>query len=631
MKSIHVSQLRAGSFNLVSLIEESVDIREDSIFQTHAELVELVGDLESIREGLFFKKEKLNTKLRTIEDALKLEKIDDLSREISQICLEPLGSSRDVLERNKEINHLKRMEKGVKYLMEIEKGGFKVLDSLISSDSEDDWRFLCFFLYSISKVVEDDGELQKYNKLVEDKMLHVFEEGNKKGNKAMMRSAYNSLLEMGKENSLVYSYVYSLDLFKKPIRMVHKEERIIDLDFHTTDHSTFVELVDKVRDTYDADFRDLKDIFADTKDVYKVIHKKVYDDIISTALSDYLKGTNPCTFLLGLESCYRNLRVLGSFIETIDPGFDGSYATEDLVSQYTRMAVDKEKAFFDQIYEILALQRQSETKYIILGEEAGSTADSIFVYKQFLNVINFTLERSSKFYSEADEDELIDFFFRKIGGFIGIVYDSIQDKLEVVKTLKFIYLVTVKYFADKSWKLVTFRDKIDRKLRDALEDQIETCSMRIGVRVKQEDFANLEGCERVLEIVRHEINRAAEMTIEGKNFKILVNRIFCLLYSTLYSRILQLTFDEEQSRNMVEYVSKILEFAKELGCAESIQKSTHLYNLAMLVSVPEEDFESFYSLLVGRISDDEVLKILRCRKDREKVQGKVSASSGKDM
>lgn len=631
MKSIHVSQLRSGSFNLTSLVEEFVDIREDNIFQTHANLVELVGDLENIREGLFFKREKLNTKLRTIQEGLRLEKIDDLNREMSRIVLEPLGTSRNVLERNKEINHLKRIEKAVKYLMEIEKGNFKVLDSLITSDTEEDWKFLCFLLHNISKVTEDNGKLQEYNKAVEDKMLSVFETGNKQNNKTMMKSAYNSLVEMGKENLLVHSYIYSLDLFKEPVSMEYRKESIIDLDFHTTSHSTFVELIDKIRDVYDSKFRDLGDIFVNTKDVYKIIHKKVYGDVISTALGDYLKATEPCMFLLGLESCYKNLRILGSFIETIDPDFDGSNATEDLTSQYTRMAVDKEKAFFDQIYEILVLRKQSETKYIILGEEAGGNTDSIFVYKQLLNTISFAFGRSSRFYSDAEEDELIDFFSRKINAFVGSVYDSTQNKFEVVRILQFIYLVTRKYFGDKFCKLETFREKINRKLRDAFEDQIETCTMRIGVRIKQETFENLEGCERVLEVVRHEIGKASEALIRGENFKILTNRILCLLYSALHGRIFQLTFDEPQSRNMVDYVTKILEFAKELGSVEAIQKFTDLQNLAILISISEGDFESFYNSLVGKIHDDEILKALGCRRDKERIEKKTSIFDGKEI
>ncbi|AFM98088.1 hypothetical protein EHEL_040360 [Encephalitozoon hellem ATCC 50504] len=630
MKNIHVSQLRSGSFNLTSLVEEAVDIKEDSIFQTHANLMELVGDLENIREGLFFKREKLNTRIRTIQEGLKLDRIDDLNRETAQIVLEPLGTSKDVLERNKEINHLKRMEKAVKYLMEIEKGNFKVLDSLMTSDSEEDWRFLCFLLHNISKVVEDDGEIQEYNKAIEDKMLSVFETGNKQNNKTMMRSAYNSLLEMGKESFLVHSYIYSLDLFKEPVSMESRNEAIIDLDFHMTSHSTFVDLINKIRDTYDDKFRGLGDIFVNTKDVYKIIHKKVYGDIISTALGDYLKGMSPCMFLLGLESCYKNLQILGSFIETIDPDFDGSHATEDLISQYTRVAVDKEKAFFEQIYEVLVLKKKSETRYIILGEEAGANADNIFVYKQLLNTMSFAFGRSGRFYGDIEEDELIDFFARKINGFVGSVYDSTQNKFEVVRVLQFIYLVTRKYFGNKFWRLETFIDKINRKLRDAFEEQIETCSMRIGVRIKQESFGSLEGCERVLEVIRHEIGKATEASIKGENFKILVNRILCLLCSALHARILQITFDEQQSKNMVEYVAKILEFAKELGSIEAIQKLTDLQSLAILISISEGDFESFYSSLVGKIPDDEILKALRCRRDKEKIQRKASIFDGSE-
>lgn len=624
MKAIHVSQLRTGSFNLTSLVEETVEMPEDRVSRTHADLAELVGDLEGIREGLLFKRERLDMRLRVVEEGLKLERIDELGREIARMALEPLGTSKEVLERNRKINHLKRMEKAVKYLMEVERGNLKVLDSLISSDDEEDWKFLCFLLCSISRVVENGEEIRKYNKLVEDKMLCVFEEGSRQNNRVMMRAAYNSFREMGKESSLVHSYIYSLDLFKEPAKMEHKEEEVFDLDFHTEEHSAFIGLVGRVRDTYDSSFRDLGDVFCNTKDVYKIIHRKVYEDVLSTALGSYLKGMSPCMFLLSLESCHRNLQVLGSFIETIDADFDGAHATEDLVSQYVRAAVDKEKVLFEEIYDILVLRVQKQTRYVILGEEAGSSADSVFVYKQLLDAMSFGVERSRRLYDEAACEELTEFFCHKLCGFVNVVYGSTQDKLEVARTLKFVYLVTRRYFGDEFQRLRAFGDRVERKLQEALEDEIETCSMRIGVRIKQEGFTDREGHAKVLEVVGYEVDKASEMSVKGRNLRVLVGRILHFLYSALYNRILQIVFDEQQATNMAEYVDKVLEFAKEVGSVEAVQRFTHLRSMAMVISVSEQDFDSFYSTLVGKVSDDEISRVLRCRRDRERIERRMA-------
>ena len=106
--------------------------------------------------------------------------------------------------------------------------------------------------------------------------------------------------------------------------MVHQKEDNIDFNFYTSDCNTFIDLIGKIRDTYDTDFRDLENIFPNPAEVYKIAHKKVYDDVLYTALREYLKGTCPCVFLLNLESCHKNIKILGSLIDTIDPGFNCS-------------------------------------------------------------------------------------------------------------------------------------------------------------------------------------------------------------------------------------------------------------------------------------------------------------------
>lgn len=623
MKSIHISQLRADSFNVRNLVEEAVEIVEDDIHRTYSDLGELVKDLEGVREALFFKREKLGLKLRTIEDGLKLGKIDELNKEVDRIDLRPLGASRDVLEKNREISHLKRIERATKYLIEIDRGNYMVLDGLVSSDEKEDWKFLCFFLYNVMGSLESSEELLKYSKMIENKMVHVFEEGHRQGNKTMMKLAYNALVEMDRASSLVHIYIYSLDLFKEPVEMVHKEEEAIDLDFYNSDCNTFLDLIGKIRDTYDSSFNELGSIFPNPAGVYKTIHKKVYEDVLYTALREYLKDMTPCLFLLSLESCYKNIRILGSFIETMDPGFDSSSAANDLISQYVGTAVDKEKALFDEIYGILVLKAQRGSTYILLGEEVEFSTDYVLVYKQLLSVVSFALGRCSKFYSETDEDELIDFFFRKINSFVSTVSDSLQDRFEVVRTLKFIYLVTKRYFSSKFWKLEMFSRRVEKKIQEAFEDQIETCRMRVGVRIKQEYFANDEGSGEVLDIVRHEIDRALETSVRGKHFRIFVSKIFSFIYSALYSQMVQIVFDDEQCRSLTKYTTDMWEFTKALGCAEIAQTFSHLCDLAMLITVSGDDFESYYSTLIGRVSDSEVAEVIRCRKDRDVVQGKL--------
>ena len=97
---------------------------------------------------------------------------------------------------------------------------------------------------------------------------------------------------------------------------------------------------------------------------------------------------------------------------------------------------------------------------------------------------------------------------------------------DIVKVLKFIYLITKNYLSGKFWKLDFFMKKIENKIQDAFEDQFEIFKMRIGVRIRQEYFIDARGSSKILEIVKNEVDKASEMSIKGKHFKILVDKIF---------------------------------------------------------------------------------------------------------
>ncbi|KAM0671944.1 hypothetical protein CWI42_040890 [Ordospora colligata] len=624
MRSIHVSQLRAGSFSLESLVDEMVVIEEESLKQTREGLVDVLKDLEGIREGLLFKRERLGQKIRSIEEGVKLDKIDELVAEINGLSMEPLGTSREILERNREILNLKEIRRAVQYAVEIGKGNFSVIEGLCTSDDEQDWRFLCFLLANIGDVGEGSQEILRYNKVVEEKMLEVFEEGRKSNNKTAMRSAYNALEEMDKGISLINVYLYSFELFKKPVSMKCNEEDVLDLDFYVGEGNMFTSLVDMARETYENDFRNLEEIFPNTKKAYGVIHKKVYEDVLYKGLRDWLDGLSPCMFLLSLEGCCKNIKVLGSVIEEIDSKFDSERAMQDLISQYVTCAIENEKRVFDEIYEAIVKKKRCRITYIVLGTEVGMSDDLIFGFKQLLDVMSFAFERANRLYGEVGKDDLEEYFSRRMGEFVGVVYGSIKEKLKAVKILKYMYLVSKKYFADRFWKLKTFRSRIDENLNEAFEEHIRSCRIRIGARIKEERFVEKGRSIRVIEIARYEFDKASEMSIKGKHYRVLVGKVLYSVYHFLYNQVVQMVFDELQSANVVEYVSDIIEFAMGIGCVEAVPRLGYLKDLCMLIAVPRDGLESLYETLLGRVSESEMQRILRCRKDRGHVNSKTN-------
>ena len=87
--------------------------------------------------------------------------------------------------------------------------------------------------------------------------------------------------------------------------------------------------------------------------------------------------------------------------------------------------------------------------------------------------------------------------------------------------------------------------------------------------------------------------------------------------------MLQIVFDDEQATNLTKYVDDVWEFTRGLGCVEVVQRFSYLRDVATLIAIPGDEFESFYSTMIGRVSDDKIYRIIRCRKDRDVVQKKI--------
>lgn len=620
MKNIQISQLKGENFELNKLVESCVVIDKEDIDSTKSSFKDLIKDLETLREALFFKQEKLGIQLRTIEDKIEVDKIKELYKDLDGLEVTHLGKSKEVLERNKEIYELKLINKVCRYFSEVEKGNFGILATLIQSDDKDDWKFLGFFIQKTIDMVEGEtrAKLNEVKMEFEKKLIGVFEQGRKSGNRTIMKSSYIALSELDMEHTLIQTFIYDLEIFKSQPLLKHSKAETIDVDFYEEEYNDFYEFINNVRMTYQEELSDLENIFPDFEKAYKIINKKLYHDLVFPTLENYLKNLNPFLYLYSLQRAFLNLVNLGNYIESVTSKFDSKAMLDEIVDRYSILALENERNFFKEIFSSLINGQNPNKKYIVLGEEIGFSRDYNLIIKQLLNLINQFLERSKLFYDKDDVSDMLSFYSRYFVQLIDNVFDEKEDKVEVILQIEYIYLMVKRFLGSRFTKLHNFSMRVEALLKDAFKWKIEQSEGRIKQISDQIYFYKLESDLYMLEYLQGQVDDVGR--VKGKNFIVYCRHIFRYAYSRIKKRIFEISFSESHKNNLKIFMKKFLEYIDLLGISDIQKLFRYLENIVLIVTINIEDLVELVNVLKIKMETEDIRKALKCRKDTNKIK-----------
>ncbi|EQB61381.1 hypothetical protein NAPIS_ORF01034 [Vairimorpha apis BRL 01] len=184
-------------------------------------------------------------------------------------------------------------------------------------------------------------------------MINVFDDGKKFNNKTMMKSAYMALSELDDNNTLLQTYIYDMEIFKKVYEMSHPKIENIDIDLYEEEKNTFLNFLNKIKSSYQENLVDLSEIFYNYEKAYKIINEKIFYDLIIPTLERFLKNTIPFTFLYSLENAFKNIEFLGVYIESVTTSFNLEEIFIELKDRFSALSIDKERSFFSEIFEKL--------------------------------------------------------------------------------------------------------------------------------------------------------------------------------------------------------------------------------------------------------------------------------------
>lgn len=620
MKKIALSQLKADTFNPIALIEESVDIDPSHIRESCSQMKDVLSDLEALNEALFFKSEKLKKKLDSYDTNSHTDIIKNIEESLERMQIPALGDSRHILEKNKEIMELKKIQKYLRYWIEIDNNSEAVLEALLSSEVKENWIFLSELLfYSVKYRKEEEKEIFfNYSKKVEEKMVKVFQESLKSDDMIGCKAAFNCLKRLDKETLLLDEFIFSSDIFNSTIETTPPQLVKIDLDdFHLKENS-FDLFIDKVADMIESNILKFYSIFGDSQKFNDYFYGKLYRTMIFRNLEKFLNVSNPLLFLLCLTSSYSKLLELGELIRMRYPQFESDIYVNEGFNQYFPKAVQKEKQFFDEIFEILLYDAKTINSYILLKEPIVFSENQVRIYEKLLCVINLMENRREMFYDEEDEKDLLKYFYRKISIILEKIVVKDNSKIDTINDLTYIYLLTRKFFTDKFNYLEFFTRKISEGIHEAFEKKIEQVTSAIKKKIDNLYFHKKDLHVSILNMVKSSI--AEGESLSGKNYDAYADRILLETYHKIYKQVFLIVYSASQGQCLHSCIDDFLGYASLTNRTDMVRRFSHLKEIARLITVEPFLFNSTYEEYSGSITEKELHDLIKCRSDRDEIR-----------
>lgn len=620
MSKISLSKLKAESFNYIAAVEDIIDINSGELIKTVKQVQETESDLEGLREALYFKAERLKRNVFAQEDKRCEGIISKIERQFSTLNISPLGNTLVLLNKNKEILELKAVQKYLRYMMEIETKGEQVLKTLLNSDNKEDWLFLAELLYISMhfKEQEDKAIFLEYSKKLETKLVKVFSTALNDGGISQCKAAFLALSQLEKETLLLDEFMLQTGLFRTNSDIAPPNSGSIDLDTHISQSNQFTGFIKELVSTVEANLQQFNIIFGTDSKYLSYFYNVLFRSVIFHAMERFLDIQDSALFLQSLSSAFRQIEHFGEFLVFHFEDFPvESYMSEGF-DQYIVRAAEKEKELFDEILDAFISGSRTQCSYTLMGEKVGKCSNYVEIYKRMLYLIDLCELRAEMFYSSAVEGDIIRYFYRRMTILIERITLQEKDELKICHELSHIHLLTKRYFKEKASFISDFSQKLATSAQEAFSRKLAGTTKTLKGMVESLYFLKENEHLKLLDFIRQAM-KSGEI-LKARNYQIYVLRILTELYSNLYKQVLTIVYSKQQKKNLTDCIYEFVGLVTLTGQTDAIRNFYHLKEICKLITTPADEFVLVYEEFKGSISDVELGKLLKCRKDRDKIR-----------
>lgn len=619
MKKVTLAQLRSDLFDATSVIEDCVEIDPGSISGTFAALEAVLADLDALGEALFFKAEKLRSKMGTDDRKRCAEVASGIETLVGRLKIPALGDSRALLEKYREVEELKALQKTLRYAAEMDRDAAPVLDALLASDLQDDWMFLGALLARALRCGKDKEALLASSRRTEAKMVGAFKTALRTEDLITARTAFRCLQALGKEMLLIDAFlVHIADEVGSEISADRAE--VLDLDAAPS-CGAFGELVDRLaaaactftsraRAIFDGDPRRIADLFA-----------CLYRNILFPRLDDLLAAAHPLSFLHGLAAAAKHLRTFGAILASRVPRFEPDSLLHEGLARHLARVVQQEKLLFDEALDALTkhdAHSRDGARLVLLGAPLKPVSDPRIAFERMLAVVYAALQRCTQLYTPKDEAELLRYFFRRLAVLVDSVEADAPSRIAAAAHLGRLFLLTRRLLGSRISSTGNFTRKIREAAKTAFDAQIDAAAATLRKRLDGLVFVRPDGHAPALASVRALI--AEGELLHGQNYGVYTRAVLRSAYDRLKRAVLAIVYAPDQGENMLRALDDFVGCAALLNRTDAVRWFSHLREIGRLITVDASRFAAEYAEYAGSISEQELKDLLKCRRDRDEIR-----------
>lgn len=644
MKYISVTELKSKQSTPQKILEETLKITPTNLKETKTNISLPIEDLEKLREGLLLKKEEIKREIQKKSPKQLISDFQSFEKQFESKFPE-IGATKCILDQHAEIKEMRLTHRIVNLLFEMEKGNL-VLDNLLGN--EDDWSFLCIFLSTVIRITQEDDFDKKndnnetnindetyikdkneffkaYLKKTEEEITRKFEESYSAKNKGVVKKCFDALKEIGKEQILIKSFMYSLPIFQE-IKKEKNEKSIVEMDCYEESNS-FTKYIEDVNETYQYEIHEFCLLFPTYHGILDTVNKKLFEMTITDHLAYILNNKDPIIFLLDLTLCYSKVSSLTDTISSINVDFESDEYLNELFLPYTSEALHFEKMAFDLLFDIMARKKRSNKTYMLEGESIHSPDfKPIKITSKFILLTNLMLKRSKILKYDTDTiNEYYKHFIKKMKEFIVITAGNFlgTERLELIKTLTDVYQIIKKYFSNTPF-FSNYEEALNDRIDLIFESRIEESQVKVKhvtkkITIKEFDSESSETVRRLIELLQRE-NRVLTVNVQGKNEIVFMEKIMDYVHKRIKTDFLSLVYDEKQAMVFYNEMKRVYKFVKEINLNKVYDQFEGLVEIGEILCAKREDLKIFLRAMLHKIPEHEVKAILKCRSDYKEVK-----------
>lgn len=612
MKKLTISEFKKNVFNTISTISNISSFDINNLKEIQSDLVDANYELDSLKEAIFFKKEKFKGKLNEQKEQILDGLCKELKKALKNVQIKEINNTSNIIRRKKDMVELERLENVLRYMNNIGESNPEILESLFTSEEIDDWILLADIIYSeLNFGSEDKSIYLNYSKKLEDKISDIFRNAISKNEINLCKSCYEILNALDKQEVLMDLFLLSKELLTTEINVHPLLIETINLSPTKMPDTAFNVFLQSLLKLIEDNSIYIHRIFGEPTD-YMI--SKIFKTSISINLENFLNVGNPAIFLICLKSAYSSLNSFVESLRCMFPRISVAGNAFDIFTPFLYRALLKEVQLFDDILNIFISGTKSLNTYTINGCKIEKTNDYVKIYQHMLVLVDSFLCRKALFYSAENEVEIMMIFAKKLTLIIGKIVSSDCNEISMMRDLVRLYMLNRKILGDKNILFDVFNDKLEDATKDIFNLMVETNKKAIKNIIVSMNFNNYKDPEKLISYLR---DMATKIKGFGeKNFHSMLQKSTSSLFSHLYTQILDKCADETTSNNALKLLDSLSRYFSLNAYSLADHNISHLKLICKLIGANERDFKNLLGKEKVSLNEREIQEIVRIKEQK---------------